>query len=195
MKIPIEDYVVGAAVATDLVTTSPTVRGAIGDALPGPEALVGFLARHDLRLDALAEGRAPTEEDVRQVHFLRREVRGILETETAEQAVAGGGVLIRRAGLAPVLEREGDRWAWRVPTAPGAQLADELAAVIAVGLLGVVSALGHERFRPCQAPGCRGVFADTSRAGRRRYCMPDLCGNRLNVANHRARHRLGSVAR
>jgi predicted RNA-binding Zn ribbon-like protein len=31
------------------------------------------------------------------------------------------------------------------------------------------------------------VFIDTTRPGRRRYCMPGLCGNRINVANHRAR--------
>ncbi|WP_067812828.1 CGNR zinc finger domain-containing protein [Actinomadura kijaniata] len=196
MRIPINDYAAGAAVATDLVTTSPTVR-VTGDALPGPDALAAFLAEHDLRLDALADGRPPTEEDVREVHFLRREVRGVIETETAEQTVAGASVLIRRAGRAPVLEREDDgRWQWRVPTAPDAPLADELAAFVAVGLLGAVRALGHDRFRACEAPGCRGVFVDTSRAGRRRYCMPDLCGNRVNVANHRARqHHLENVTR
>ncbi|WP_244223342.1 CGNR zinc finger domain-containing protein [Amycolatopsis circi] len=40
----------------------------------------------------------------------------------------------------------------------------------------------------CAAPDCDGVFVDTSRAGSR-YCMPDLCGNRVSVANHRARSR------
>ncbi|MEV7379817.1 CGNR zinc finger domain-containing protein [Streptomyces lydicus] len=32
-----------------------------------------------------------------------------------------------------------------------------------------------------------GVFIDTTRRGRCRYCMPGLCGNGINVANHRAR--------
>lgn len=36
------------------------------------------------------------------------------------------------------------------------------------------------------------MFVDTSRAGPRRYCTPDPCGNRLNVANHRARRREGT---
>jgi predicted RNA-binding Zn ribbon-like protein len=196
VDISITDYGTGAAVATDLVNTSPTVRAATGEALPDPDALTDFLAEHGLRLDAVADGRPPTTDDLFQVQLLRREVRGILETETEDHVVAGAGVLIRRAGLSPVLRRDADgRWQWYVPTAPGASLADELAAFIATGLFGVVRALGHERFRPCAAPGCRGVFVDTSRAGRRRYCMPDLCGNRLNVANHRARRRVGSVAR
>ncbi|MFB4296654.1 CGNR zinc finger domain-containing protein [Actinomadura sp. NTSP31] len=183
MKIPIDDYSWGVVVANDLVATSPTVRTG-GDALPDPIALAAFLATHRLRREGPL-----TDEDVRQVHFLRREVRGIIETETADQAVAGATVLIRRAGLAPTLERrDTGHWEWLIPTAPGAGLADELAALVATGILGVVRTLGHRRFRPCAAPGCRGVFADISRAGRRLYCMPDLCGNRVNVANHRARH-------
>ncbi|MFI7135865.1 CGNR zinc finger domain-containing protein [Nonomuraea sp. NPDC050153] len=199
MRISITDYAVGAALAGDLANTSPTVRTMAGEALPTPEALSRFLAERGLRLDALADGqvdgradgRLPTGDDVREVQLLRREARGVVETETEEQAVAGAAVLAGRAGLSPVLDRDaGGRWQWYVPTAPGASLAEELAAVIGVGLLGAVRALGHGRFRACVAPGCRGVFVDTSRGGRRVYCMPELCGNRLNVANHRARNRL-----
>ncbi|MCG5219904.1 CGNR zinc finger domain-containing protein [Streptosporangium sp. KLBMP 9127] len=192
MLISLTDYAVGAAVATDLVNTSPTVRSTTGEALPGPDTLAAFLAGHDLRLDA----RPSPDYDMQQVHLFRREVRAILETATEEHAVAGGMVLVKRACLAPVLRRDADGgWQWYVPTAPGASLPDELAALIGIGLLGVVRTLGHERFRPCATPGCRGVFVDTSRAGRRRYCMPGLCGNRVNVANHRARQRIESVTR
>ncbi|GAA4033956.1 CGNR zinc finger domain-containing protein [Allokutzneria multivorans] len=191
MEIPVDDYALGAAVATDLVTTSPTVRESTGEALPTPISLAVFLAGHGLQLEAPLP---PTKDDVFQVQLLRREVRGIVETETADQAVSGCRVLLRRAGLAPVLHRASDgKWQWHVPTAPGASLADELAAFISTALLGVVRALGHERFRACEAPGCRGVFVDTSRAGRRRYCMPELCGNRHNVAKHRARRQARSV--
>ncbi|GGP16988.1 CGNR zinc finger domain-containing protein [Nonomuraea glycinis] len=191
MRVSIVDYGVGAALAGELANTSPTVRSAEGEALPDSEALARFLVGHGLRFDALADG-PPTGHDVREVHLLRREARGIVETETEEQAVAGAAVLAGRAGLSPVLDRDaGGRWQWYVPTAPGASLAEELAALIGIGLLGAVRTLGHGRFRACVAPGCRGVFVDTSRGGRRIYCMPELCGNRLNVANHRARHRLG----
>ncbi|TMR98952.1 CGNR zinc finger domain-containing protein [Nonomuraea basaltis] len=192
MDISIIDYAVGAAVATDLVNTSPTVRAT--EALTDPDALTGFLAERGVRLDALADG-APTADDLHQIHLLRREVRGVLETEWEEQAVAGAMVLAGRAGQAPVLRRESGGWQWYVPTAPGASPAGELAALIGIGLLGAVRTLGHSRFRPCAAPGCRGVFVDTSRAGRRSYCMPDRCGNRVNVADHRARRRMGSVIR
>ncbi|PZG23296.1 CGNR zinc finger domain-containing protein [Nonomuraea aridisoli] len=195
MRISITDYVVGATLAGDLANTSPTVQAAAGEALPTPDALMEFLAGHGLRLDSV-DGRLPNDDDVRQVHLLRREVRGVVETETDDQAVAGGAVLAGRAGLRPVLERDPTgRWQWYVPTRPGAPLAEELAALIGIGLLGAVRALGHDRFRACAAPGCRGVFVDISRGGRRIYCRPDVCGNRINVANHRERRRLDSTAR
>ncbi|MCK2213778.1 CGNR zinc finger domain-containing protein [Actinomadura sp. ATCC 31491] len=186
MIIPIAGYPAGATVASDLVATSPTVRGAAGEGLPSPGALAEFLAGHGLVLDAPP----PDAAALREVHLLRRETRGVIETETEEQAVAGAMVLAGRAGRSPVLRRDDDgAWQWRVPTAPGAPLAAELAAVIGIGLLGAVRALGHGRFRACAAPGCRGVFVDVSRAGRRAYCTPDRCGNRVNVALHRARLR------
>ena len=73
----------------------------------------------------------------------------------------------------------------------GRLLADELAAVVGTGLLGVVRTLSRERFRHCTADDCDGMFVDVSKAGRRRYCTPGVCGNRRNVANHRARVREG----
>ncbi|MDP4509707.1 CGNR zinc finger domain-containing protein [Nonomuraea turcica] len=190
MNISINDYAVGAAVATGLVNTSPDVRG---EALPDVDALTAFLGEHGVRADALAGGRLPDGDDLRQVHLLRREVRLVLEAETEERIVAGAIVLAGWAGRAPELRREGDGgWQWYVPTVADASLAAELAALIGIGVLGTVRALGAGRLRRCAAPGCRGVFVDTSRGGRRAYCAPDLCGNRVNVAGHRARRRTTS---
>ncbi|WP_026360820.1 CGNR zinc finger domain-containing protein [Amycolatopsis nigrescens] len=185
MKILFTDYALGAGVATDLVNTAPVVRGA-GEALPDAVALERFLAEHELGVTA-------TGADLGQVHALRQEVRAVLEARTEDQAVESATALVTRAGLGPVLHRDAaDRWQWYVETSPDASLAGELAVLIGTGLLGVVRTLSHDRFRHCASPVCDGMFVDTSRAGRRRYCMPDLCGNRLNVANHRARRRAQS---
>ncbi|MEU3622431.1 CGNR zinc finger domain-containing protein [Amycolatopsis coloradensis] len=72
-------------------------------------------------------------------------------------------------------------------------MSDALSLICGVGILGVVRTLGAERFRACSAPTCQGAFIDTTRPGRRRYCMPGLCGNRVNVANHRARFKRRGV--
>lgn len=183
MLIPIADYAAGAEVANGLVATSPDVRGA--EALSEPGELAGLLAAYDVRTLW-----TPTAGDVEQVRLLRREVRAVMEAETEDLAVEGAALMAGHAGLAPVLRRDpSGRWQWYVPTVRDAPLVGELAAVLGVALLGLVRALGHGRFRACAAPGCVGVFADASRAGRRRYCMPERCGNRMNVANHRARRR------
>lgn len=178
------DYTQGAGAATDLVNTSPLVRSR-GDALPDLAALERFLADHDIRPDAGLK-RA----DLAKVHTLREEIRAVLEATEEDAAARGATELVARAGVGPGLHRDpADRWQWHVATAPHASLADELATLMGAGLLGVLHSLSHDRFRHCAAPDCDGMFIDTSRAGRRRYCMPDLCGNRLNVSNHRARGR------
>jgi predicted RNA-binding Zn ribbon-like protein len=194
LQVALDDYVWGAAVATDLVNTAPTVMLSTGEALPTPAALTDFLGAHAVRLDALDRRRLPRPADVAAVHALRQEVRDVLDAETEDDVVAAASVLVRRAAVGPGVHRDdGDRWQWHVQTAPGASVAAELAVLVGVSLLGVLRTLSHDRFRRCASPTCTGVFVDTSRAGRRRYCMPDRCGNRVNVANYRARRRTGGA--
>ncbi|MFJ9211767.1 CGNR zinc finger domain-containing protein [Streptomyces sp. NPDC102264] len=190
MKIPFSDYKLGAGVATDLVNTSPVVRTGLGEILTGPAALALFLAEHDVRPDALADGRRPDDADLDEVRALRGEVRAILEAGAEEHVVGAASALVGRGGIGPSLYRDAeDRWQWYVATSPGTSVADELAVLMGTGLLGALRTLSHDRFRRCASPVCEGMFVDTSKAGRRRYCMPEVCGNRLNVASHRARRR------
>ncbi|HYH31275.1 MAG TPA: CGNR zinc finger domain-containing protein [Pseudonocardia sp.] len=182
MQIQLDDYVAGAALATDLVNTAPEVMVSTGDLLPDAAALARFLAERDLQP---AAGRA-TEADLTAVHELRHALRALL----AAPDPAAVAALTARAGGGPELHPDRDgRWQWHVRSRPGAPVADELALVTGTALLSVLRALGPGRFRTCAAPDCAGLFVDTSRAGRRRYCMPEVCGNRVNVAAHRARRR------
>ncbi|MFJ9031594.1 CGNR zinc finger domain-containing protein [Streptomyces sp. NPDC102274] len=195
MKISFSDYKVGAGVATDLVNTSPVVRTNLGEILTGPAALTRFLAEHDVHPDALAAGGPPDEADLEEVRALRGEIRAILAADAEEQVVEAASALVGRAGIGPSLYRDAEnRWQWYVATSPDTSVADELAVLMGTGLLGTLRTLSHDRFRRCASPVCEGMFVDTSKAGRRRYCMPEVCGNRLNVASHRAR-RLGSGRR
>lgn len=186
MKFLFSDYGRGAGLATDLVNTAALVRRIGGEALTDPAALNRFLDEHDVHPDS---GPA-TDADVDQVHAIRDRVRAVLESPAGDDAAADANALLARTPTIPTLDRDGDgRWQWYVTTPHDASLADELATFMGAGLLGALRTLGHDRFRPCESPVCDGRFVDTSRAGRRRYCTPDLCGNRLNVANHRARRR------
>jgi predicted RNA-binding Zn ribbon-like protein len=49
------------------------------------------------------------------------------------------------------------------------------------------TAEGEARLRRCAADDCRLIFHDDSRAGSRRWCSMQTCGNRAKVRAHRAR--------
>ena len=55
------------------------------------------------------------------------------------------------------------------------------------------------RVRECQGVDCGWLFIDTSKAGRRRWCSMDVCGNRMKSSRYRQRvreaGRLGSAPR
>lgn len=188
MKISFIGYSLGAGVATDLVNTSSLVRRSTGEALVDPPALERFLAEHGVRPDALAQGHPLTENDLVQVRALRQEIRAVLEATTDDHVVEGATALVARDTVVPTLLRDADdHWQWGLTTSSQASVAAELAVLTGSGLLGALRALSHDRFRHCASPECDGMFVDTSKAGRRRYCMPDVCGNRINVARHRAR--------
>jgi predicted RNA-binding Zn ribbon-like protein len=182
MQVQLDDYRAGAVLATDLVNTAPEVMLSTGDTLPDPDALARFLADHDLHPGT------PTAADLAAVHDLRRALRALLEEPDPTRAAA----FTAAAGSLELHPDPDGHWQWQVRARPGASLADELALLAGTALLGVLRALGPERFRHCAAPTCDGMFVDTSRAGRRRYCVPEVCGNRVNVAAHRARRRAGT---
>lgn len=176
MQVALDDYVRAAGVATDLVNTAPEVWHG-EDKLSDLESLAAFAELH-----SLPEPSRPG--DLRAVHRLRATVRELIDHPNRAHLITGATALTSSIGDVTLLT---DTARWGVSARPGATAADSLALVCGVGILGVVQFLGAERFRACGAPTCRGAFIDTTRPGRRRYCMPGLCGNRVNVANHRAR--------
>lgn len=189
MQVLLNDYQRGAAIATALVNTLPEIhRG--GDALPGPRELDRWLAEQELRL-----GEPAIPADVHAVHQLRAELLATITAPDAATLASRAGRLTTTNGLGPALLLDADgRWQWQVSASPGAGTASRLALITATGILATLQSLGHGRFRECSSPICAGVFIDTSRAGRRRYCQPEVCGNRINVAAYRARRRTHSTA-
>ncbi|MFD4793606.1 CGNR zinc finger domain-containing protein [Streptomyces anulatus] len=70
--------------------------------------------------------------------------------------------------------------------APGGTGAGLLSTVARDAVELFTGAFAH-RIRTCGADGCRLLFVDTSRPGRRRWCSMERCGNRHKVRAHRAR--------
>ncbi|MBF7735520.1 CGNR zinc finger domain-containing protein [Rhodococcus erythropolis] len=190
MQVVLDDYVVGASFATDLVNTSPRVWVEAGDALRDPQALHDLLDEHGLSPDALRNGRRLTGGELADVQALREAIRSILDAPTSNELVDRTDQLLQtvphHVRLVPDAQFD---YRWNALPDRRIDLTGELTLLIGYSLLGTLRTLGYERFRPCASPTCNGVFVDTSRGGRRRYCMPALCGNRINVANHRQRQR------
>jgi predicted RNA-binding Zn ribbon-like protein len=94
-----------------------------------------------------------------------------------------GGINRAAAGPPPAPRIDGtDRRAWATPVTPSQALS--AVARDAVDLFGGALA---RRIRRCAGERCTLVFVDTSRAGRRRWCSMDRCGNRAKVRAFRTR--------
>ncbi len=63
----------------------------------------------------------------------------------------------------------------------------EALARVVQPLVDAIAAGETSRFRVCANDGCRWVFEDTSRAGRRRWCDMTTCGNRAKVRRFRSK--------
>ncbi len=105
-----------------------------------------------------------------------------------EDLVAHVNVLLGEAAARPFLSTHDGQ-------APHLHYADEQADVVTrvsattiASLAAIVAEATVDRLGACAAPGCRQVFVDVSRGGRRTYCTR-TCATRMNVDAHRRRNR------
>ncbi len=173
-------------VVVDLVNTAP--EGTDTDGLTDVDALRGFVERH-----AISDIGTLGDRDLAAVRTVRSrfaEVFGAAEDAgDTPRAAELLNAMIAAAGTTPRLT-DHDGYDWHVHYfAPGASVADHLAADGGMALAFLVVAGERERLRRCEAPDCRHAFVDLSRNRSRRYCDSRTCGNRLHVAAYRARRR------
>lgn len=128
------------------------------------------------------------EQDVVAVSALSRRLRQVFEEPDEAVGAAVVNELLAESAATPQLTAH-DGYALHVHHfAPGADVADHLAADCAMALAVVLAAGEGSRLRTCDA-GCGRVLVDLSRNRNRRYCDDRSCGNRLHVAAYRKRHR------
>jgi predicted RNA-binding Zn ribbon-like protein len=165
------DHLATASDAADfLARRNLAHRDALMDASGDERAGARHLARfRDVRSaareawDAIVEHRAPDPQAVERLNQALRH-RPVIELT----AGAGGfGIGHRHAG---------DPW-------------DEALARAIEPFVDSVARGDADRYRVCANDGCRWIFYDESRAGRRRWCSMSSCGNRAKAARHRARKR------
>jgi len=169
--------------ATDLVNTEDPVVG--NDALTTLTELSEFVEAHQIS----EATRRPTKKDLTEVRDLRARLRAVFEApdQNAASAILNG--LIADTGARPELTNH-DGQPWHLHYSPaGTPLAPRLAADAAMALSVVIAEDGFERLRVCEGERCGDVFVDESKNRSRRYCSPNVCGNRASVAAFRARRR------
>ena len=167
----------------DLVNTAPE-DGATPDGLPGRRGSRGFRAK-----PRISDVGALSEFDLSAVRKIRGRFAAVFAAPDARTAAALINELVAAAGTTPRLT-DHDGYDWHVHYfAPGASVADHLAADCGMALAFFVVAGEQERLRRCEAPDCRRAFVDLSRNRSRRYCDSRTCGNRLHVAAYRARRK------
>ncbi|MFB4270620.1 CGNR zinc finger domain-containing protein [Nonomuraea sp. GTA35] len=172
------------------VATLSDRRGDPVERIPTPERLGAWLAAN-----GLGEAGPPVSE------ALLRDARELREAiHRAGTAVAGGGVpdptdeeLLNRwsARHRARLVLDGGRARWRLPETDPARAA---LAVVALDAIATLGGQGDGVIKRCEQATCGGLFVDTSRGGRRRWCSMATCGNKMKKANLRsARARSGET--
>ncbi|MFC7307732.1 CGNR zinc finger domain-containing protein [Streptomyces monticola] len=154
------------------------------DGLADIAGLGEFVRSHDISdVGDLTEG------DLAAVRQVRARFAEVFAAAEARDAAGVINELVAAAGTTPRLT-DHDGYDWHVHYfAPGASVADHLAADGGMALAFFIVAGEQERLRRCEAPDCQHAFVDLSRNRSRRYCDSRTCGNRLHVAAYRARRK------
>jgi predicted RNA-binding Zn ribbon-like protein len=167
----------------DLVNTAPE-DAAAPDGLSDVALLADFVRNHEI-----SDVGVLSEFDLSAVRKIRGLFTAVFSATDPRTAAGLINDLIAAAGTTPRLT-DHDGYDWHVHYfAPGASVADHLAADCGMALAFFVVAGEQERLRRCEAPDCRRAFVDLSRNRSRRYCDSRTCGNRLHVAAYRARRK------
>ena len=173
--------------AVDLVNTFDTTDGS--DDLTDVSTLRAFLESQHLSHIGQV-----TAADLANLRGLRSVLREVFTAPDAGTAAARINVLLEQHRSCPHLT-DHDNEHWHLHFAPdGAALPERIAIETAMGLAAVLREGGKERLRTCASATCADVFVDGSRNRSRRYCNPETCGNRANVAAYRARRRIAQAA-
>ncbi|MEV3986498.1 CGNR zinc finger domain-containing protein [Nonomuraea sp. NPDC049758] len=178
------EFLIGEPLALDLVNT----RAQDFDVLDTPEVFGNWLDRQAGRLTSV---RGPyTADDLGVVRELRAHVAAAVNAvrggerppgeavgainEAMRAAPAYGRLDVTDGGLTKGARRDGDRLA-------------RLLAQLAEAAADLLTDPAASRIRACEGPRCRMVFLPAH--PRRRWCSPELCGNRVRVARHYQRHK------
>lgn len=173
------------AVAVDLVNTAHDGH----DHLDSVAALDAFVEEH-----GLSDAPKAHRQDLEATHELRQALRTVFVSGDEGRASTILNELLASSGAHPTLTNHGDG-PWHLHYTPaGAPLAARLTAESAMSLAVIIAQGEFHRLRTCDSDTCQDVFVDASKNRSRRYCSPEVCGNRASVRAYRERKRARTTA-
>jgi predicted RNA-binding Zn ribbon-like protein len=172
-------YSHGAVLATDLVNTYDVF--AREEHLGSVEALTDFAADHGFDTGHV------TTADLERLRTARPPLRTAMVSNNEEGAVTTLNDLLATAQPKPrLVTSPNGEWIF-VYADPKAGLADQILAEATAEVLNEIRNNRMRWFSTCASSTCQDVFEDISRNHSRRYCTPDVCGNRESQRAHRTR--------
>jgi hypothetical protein len=168
--------------AAALANTAPWIWRDRREHLADVETLRQLLSQHGLGHSSLSEG------DVERARDLRNRLRAPFDAESDTDCAEAINELLAELSPVPHLNPGAHGWSVQLHCSSG-QTIDDAAATAVHALAELLTTDGRHRLHHCVADGCHGVFVDTTRNRSRRFCMPEICGNRTNVAAYRRRSR------
>jgi predicted RNA-binding Zn ribbon-like protein len=172
-----------AELAMRLVNTSVAGDGR-QDELATVEAYRALMA------DRAALCARATAADLDALRELRSQLRLIFAACTVgdgDAAAARLNALLARHPIHPEIARH-DGGTWHLHHADSGSVADRYAAGAVLGLTMVVTSLGTDRLRHCEAPSCPNVLVDMTPDRSQAYCG-DRCAAKANVTALHERRR------
>jgi predicted RNA-binding Zn ribbon-like protein len=180
----------------ELVNTVELTDGVPRDSLSSASDALAWLVEHGLGHDGQLAEQAHGDGNgwLARIHAVRRALRTTWDAVVDGRPVEPSALATLNDTLraAPIPELVG--------VGPGVVVghrhrdddpAGEALARLVAPLVLALAAGETGRFRVCANDGCRWVFEDTSRSGRRRWCDMTTCGNRAKVRRFRSRRREG----
>jgi predicted RNA-binding Zn ribbon-like protein len=177
----------------DFVNTVAYDDGVASDSLPSVDAAISFFVAPSIAHEDALRAEAASDPDawLGRVHAARAALREVWDAAVEGRTVDSGAIATLNAELehGPHAELRGALAGVAVGHRHAVDATGEALARLVEPLVAAIEAGETGRFRVCANDGCRWVFEDTSRGGRRRWCDMSSCGNRAKVRRYRARHR------
>jgi predicted RNA-binding Zn ribbon-like protein len=153
------------------------------ETLNAPEDLAAWAAANG----GPKPGKAPTRREFERAVELREMVYRLFDSEAHGKAPTSRDLAALNEALAAAparstLKRERDGYGWDVDMRLGTALA--LLAPVLWSAGDLLAGPRLDRVRRCANPECGWLFLDDSRAGKRRWCSMQACGNRAKARRH-----------